>query len=228
MKAWQRFSQWIDALSLRERVILFLAASLMLAAMMYVLAFDAEFTKQKRLLSSINQKQSEAKAIEDQLIKLAASRAREPDRPERERLAQLRKQLAGTEAKIAAHERRLTSPQQVRNVLTELLARNRAVQLVNMKTLPPVAITAARAAGTEGASAAAKPPAEVPPLIYRHAIELTVSGGYLDLLAYLADLERLPVQLHWGSLEIDASNYPQHPMKLTVYTLSLDPAWLKV
>ena len=55
-----------------------------------------------------------------------------------------------------------------------------------------------------------------------------MSGSYLDLLAYMRDLEKLPTQLYWGSLELDASAYPSVWMKLTVYTLSLDPAWLSV
>jgi MSHA biogenesis protein MshJ len=59
-------------------------------------------------------------------------------------------------------------------------------------------------------------------------LELTVSGTYLDLLDYLGELEKLPTQLYWSALELDATRYPKHTMKVTVYTLSLDPAWLSV
>jgi MSHA biogenesis protein MshJ len=48
------------------------------------------------------------------------------------------------------------------------------------------------------------------------------------LLAYVRDLEQLPTQLYWASLELDAADYPKVAMKLTVYTLSLDRAWLNV
>ena len=65
-------------------------------------------------------------------------------------------------------------------------------------------------------------------LIYRHGIEVTVSGAYLDLHRYLSELERLPTQLYWSSLDLEATNYPRHTLKLVVYTLSLDPAWLNV
>jgi hypothetical protein len=47
-------------------------------------------------------------------------------------------------------------------------------------------------------------------------------------LRYLNELEHLPTQLYWSALEMDASHYPTHTMKLVVYTLSLDPAWLSV
>ena len=64
--------------------------------------------------------------------------------------------------------------------------------------------------------------------IYRHGVEIAVSGSYLDLLAYLKDLEKLPNQLYWGKLELSAAAYPQVTLKLSVYTLSLNLAWLVV
>jgi MSHA biogenesis protein MshJ len=58
-------------------------------------------------------------------------------------------------------------------------------------------------------------------------LELTVSGAYLDILAYLQDLERLPTQLYWGDLGLD-SQYPTMTVRIVVYTMSLDRAWLSV
>jgi len=119
-------------------------------------------------------------------------------------------------------------------VIEEMLARNRAVHLVAMKTLPTTTLAEARAESgkAEASKPAAKPPAEAPKsgerLVYRHGMEVTVAGGYLDLLRYLRDLEQLRTQLYWSSLEIDATRYPRHTMKIVVYTLSLDPAWLNV
>jgi len=102
-----------------------------------------------------------------------------------------------------------------------------------MKTLPTTTLAEARAeSGKAEASKPAAKPAEAPKsgerLVYRHGMEVTVAGGYLDLLRYLRDLEQLRTQLYWGSLEIDATRYPRHTMKIVVYTLSLDPAWLNV
>ena len=65
-------------------------------------------------------------------------------------------------------------------------------------------------------------------LIYRHGMELTVSGGYLELLRYLEQLEGLPTQLYWTALDLNAASYPSHRMKIVVYTLSLDRSWLNV
>jgi MSHA biogenesis protein MshJ len=191
---------------------------------------------QKRLSAAVMQRQAELKSIEAQITGIATSRAADPDRALRERLSEVRKQLGETAAQIAAEERRFTAPEQMKTVIEEMLARNRAVQLVSMKTLASTTLAEARAeAGkAEAPKPAAKPAAEPgrqqqgERLVYRHGVEVTVAGGYLDLLHYLRDLEHLRTQLYWSSLEIDATRYPRHTMKIVVYTLSLDPAWLNV
>ena len=219
---WLRYAARFDALTMRERVAVFAAALVLLLAMVYTLLLEPEVVKQRRNSLAIVQKQSEMRAFEAQVNKMVASRAQDPDKAERERLAGLKRELGELEARIAAEERKFTAPSQMRAVVEGLLGRNRGVSLVEMKTLAATTIASA-------AKPAAKPPAAKPErLVYRHGLELTVSGSYLDLLSYVRDLERLPTQLYWGSLELDATGYPAVSMKLTVYTLSLDPAWLSV
>jgi len=231
---WTRYAERIDALSVRERVLVFSTAMALLLALLYTIFIDPQLAAQKRLSASVVQRQSELRNIEAQITAIATSRAADPDRALRERAADVRKQLGEIERQIAAEERKFTPPEEMKAVLEEMLARNRAVQLVGMKTLPSSTLAEARSelGKPEAAKPAAKPPAEPAKagerLIYRHGIEVTVAGGYLDLLRYLRDLEHLRTQLYWSSLEIDATRYPRHTMKIVVYTLSLDPAWLNV
>jgi MSHA biogenesis protein MshJ len=153
------------------------------------------------------------RALEAQVRGLLGARAQDPDRPRRERLAQLSAQQKELDGRIRAEERRFTQPAEMRGVIESVLGRARGVELVELKTL--AVSTIAEKESKER-------------LIYRHGLEITVSGSYLDLLAYLRDLEALPTQLYWGGLSIDASKHPRVQMKLTVYTLSLDRAWLNV
>ena len=239
MKAlWQRYAQRFDALTVRERAMISAALLVALLALAYTLMIEPELIKHRRMSTTMQQKQAELKAFEAQVTALIASRAHDPDRAERERLAKLNRELAELEARVADEERRFTAPSQMRTVIGGLLARSRGVSLVEMKTLAPTTIAESRAAAAKPAPgvkppAAAKPPAAGKPqpserLIYRHGLELTLTGSYLDLLAYVRDLEQLPTQLYWASLELDAADYPKVATKLTVYTLSLDRAWLNV
>jgi MSHA biogenesis protein MshJ len=210
---WRRTGERFDSLNLRERLMVSAAVMVALLAFVYTMMLEPELIRQRRAAGAMLQKQSELRALDAQVQALAALRSEDPERARRERLAQLKSELTDVEARILAEERRFTAPAQMRSVVEGVLARSRGVALVEMKTL---AVT----------TLAAKQVNER--LIYRHGVELTVSGSYLDLLAYLRDLEALPTQLYWGALDLDASKYPKLLLKLTVYTLSLERAWLSV
>jgi MSHA biogenesis protein MshJ len=79
--------------------------------------------------------------------------------------------------------------------------------------------------------AAANGPAIAPKpgsLLYRHGVEITVRGNYLDMIDYMAALEALPTQLFWGGARLEVEEYPTARLTLTMYTLSLDSKWLKL
>lgn len=210
---WRRIAERFDALNLRERAMVSAAALVALLALAYTMMIEPQVIQQRRAAGAMLQKRSELRALDAQVQALAASRSQDPERARRERLAQLKSELAELEGRIAAEEKRFTAPSQMRGVVEGVLARSRGVALVEMNTLA-VSTLAAKEAKER--------------LIYRHGLELTVSGSYLDLLAYVRDLEALPTQLYWGALDLDASKYPHLSMKLTVYTLSLERAWLSV
>ncbi|HZX28104.1 MAG TPA: hypothetical protein VFF16_13610 [Telluria sp.] len=84
------------------------------------------------------------------------------------------------------------------------------------------------------AAAAAKPetpataPSKPPELMYRHGVELTLQGSYLDMLNYMGALEAMPTQVFWGKAKLDARDFDQARLTLTVYTLNLDQKWMKL
>lgn len=225
-RLWQRYAERIDAMTVRERTLIFAAVTVALVALLQTLLLDAEMKRERRLSATIAQRQAEVKALEAQVATLATVRGADADRPRRERLAEVKRLLADTERDIAAEERKFTAPDQMKRVIEEMLGRNRSVRLVDLRTLATTSIAEARTPA--GQKPPPKPATPGERLIYRHGLELTVSGPYLDLLRYLEDLERLPTQLYWSALSLDASRYPTHSMKIVVYTLSLDPAWLNV
>jgi MSHA biogenesis protein MshJ len=224
---WRKVSEWVDAKSLRERALVFAALLTFLIAIFYSAFLDPEFAASRRLSQDIAQRQGEIRALQDEISKVLQARQQDPDRVNRTRLTGLKASLEDANARISAEERKFTAPAQMREVIKELLGRNHRIKLVGMKTLPVSLISEERAADAQAPKPAAKPPA-AERVVFRHSVELTVSGSYLDLLAYIVELEKLPSQLYWGALDLDAAQYPTLQLKLTVFTLSLDRAWLNV
>ena len=71
-------------------------------------------------------------------------------------------------------------------------------------------------------------PAEPERSIYQHSVEVTLQGSYSDLHEYLVHLERSPLRMFWGQLNLDSVQHPRLKVTLTVHTLSLSKAWLVV
>ncbi|MGH6782714.1 MAG: type II secretion system protein GspM [Sphingomonadaceae bacterium] len=224
-----KFFERIDAMALRERVLIFLTAALVLVVLMYNALVEPRLAAQRKISTQIQLRQAEIGALQSQAAKLVAAHEADPDRPSRERLAKAKDELGGLEKEIAAERKRFTSPEQIKAVLEEVLGRSRNLILADLKTLPVSVITDAGRRDQGAASPGAKPGAARPEAqIYRHGVEIAVSGPYLDLLGYLQQLERLPSSMFWGRLELNVDEHPVVTMRFTVYTLSLDRAWMIV
>jgi MSHA biogenesis protein MshJ len=207
----------LDAATLRERVLVFIAAASVLLFTAHAAFIAPLRAQQARLAAQSEQQQKELRSLQASLQKLALQAAgQDPDAANRARQAQLRAELKELNGRIEQEQRRFTAPERMRAVLEEMLERNRRLALVDLRTLAPVPIGAAKAGpgGTPG--------------LYRHGIELTVSGTYPELYDYLRALEHLPTQLYWGRAELVVAAYPTSTLKLTVYTVSFDRAWLIV
>jgi MSHA biogenesis protein MshJ len=227
-RLWQQYQTKMEAASLRERVMIFGAIAVALIALASSVLVEPELAKQRRLSREIDQTQGDIRKVQEQFQVLALARQSDPDQATRRQVEELRTHAADLEAKLKEEQRKFVPPERIGALLEELLGRNRRLQLVDMRTLPVAAFdpTAPTQAPAAEKPAVARPAA--PGTIYRHGVEITLSGSYLDLLAYLRDLEKLPSQMYWGRLELAAAGYPKVTMKLSVYTMSLDLAWLIV
>jgi len=96
------------------------------------------------------------------------------------------------------------------------------------QTVVANAAKATAAPAQPSAAGAAAAPAQEPDLLFRHGVELTVRGGYLDLVDYMNTLESMPTQLFWGKAQLEVEDYPTVRLTLTLYTLSLDTKWMKL
>ena len=210
----RRYAERIDALSLRERVLIFIAAALVLVAFAYLGLIAPLMDKDKRLSREVARRQTELAMLQTQLQAMARSGEMRPDEANRAKLEGLQRDMAQLDRQIAQQASRFTTPRHMRDVLQQILARNARLQLVDLKTLPVDLFGHSEARG--------------PRPIYRHALELTVSGAYLDLYAYLRQLEALPTRLYWRKADLAAGDYPKVVLKLTVYTLSFDRSWMNL
>jgi MSHA biogenesis protein MshJ len=179
--------------------------------------------RKQRLQQQLAETRTNIKSTDTQL-KVLETRS-DPDAVRRSYRDALRKQLAEIDAAMQGLQAGLVPPERMAKLLEEMVARSRGLQLVALRTLPaqrfetPGTASAAVDGGKGGKSTERS--------IYQHSVELTLQGSYSELYEYLAHLERSPLRMFWGRLNVE-SVHPRLTVTLTVRTLSLSKAWLIV
>lgn len=230
MKAlWKKFTEAIDARNTRERALILAAASAVTFVLMESLLVGPVFTARKRLILETRNDQVEVSKMVEQVRTLMLARGVDPDSALKSKLAELKSRHTALQSQIDRQASDLVSADKMSAVLERMLANNARLQLIEVKTLPRTAIGAANEAGSARPSPGQAPAAAGdPPAMYRHGVEISMRGGYLDLLAYLKEIESLPVRMFWESVSLSAAAYPAVTMRLVVYTISLEKVWLTV
>jgi len=222
---WQLARTKVDAMSLREHVIIFLAAAFAVVALLNALLLDPLLVKQKKLSDQVVQQQNKIKELRTQIEAMLQAKRDDEHSPLRNRLVQIKQQLQEQDGYLLSLGNRLVDPNKMANLLEQVL--NSKLQLVALKTLP-VSLLIDKSQLLEAAGKSATAVNSGSPLIFKHGVQITVRGGYLDLLKYLAALEKMPAQMFWGEASLSMGQYPDAALTLTLYTLSLDKAWLAV
>ena len=214
----QRYADRVDAMSLRERMLIFLAVAAVLVLIADRTLFEPILRTQKVNSQRIQQQQDEIRAMQVQLQAHTQARLSDGASAKRQRLEKRKVELAALDREIAASHRELVTPEQMAKMLSEIVKRNPNIELVSLRKLPAA-----------GLSAAATPePAPEGSALYRHGIEIAVSGTYLNMLGYVGQLERLSAKVIWGNMELQAGVYPKVTLKITLFTLSPDKTWLLI
>lgn len=218
---WELARNKIDAMSLRERATTFLAAAFVLVASVDALLLDPLLAEQKTLSAQVVQQQEKMKELQAQMQGLWQARNDDERSPLRARLAQLKQQLQEQDGYLQSRHERLVEPGKMVNLLEQVLNKSGGLQLVELQTLPVSPLAEKKPSSGVELSVGQKQ-------IFKHGIRITVRGGYLDMLRYLAELEKMPEQMFWGEVSMSVDKYPDAVLTLTLYTLSLDKTWLTV
>ena len=214
----QRYADRLDAMSLRERVLIFLAAAVVVVAVADSTLFDPISRRQKVNSQRIHQQEDEIRTMQGQVQAYAQARTGDDANAKRQRLDKRKLELAALDRELAARRSELVPPERMAKMLYEIVKRNPDVELVSLRSLPASGLAQSLTAilGSGGLA------------LYRHGIEITVSGSYLKMLTYVGQLERLPAKIMWGNMELQAAAYPVVTLKITLYTLSPEKTWLLI
>jgi len=212
-----------DQLSLRERVIVLIAA-LLLIALIWDSTFMAPLDRERKSrLQQIDALRAEVSGLDQSIEALVAQGAADPQKSGRATAEALDAEINELDRRLAGVTSGLIAPKEMARVLEQMLARAGRLTLHGLRTLPPEGVIA------PGSHAAAQPGSSAPAAqIYKHGVELELSGAYLDTLYFLQALEALPWRFFWDRIEYKVEQHPRGRVKLRLYTLGLEEGWIGV
>jgi MSHA biogenesis protein MshJ len=210
LSAWQRQAQRIDALSLRERAILFVSIAAVLALLFDSLVLTPLSARQKMRADVQAKQAAEVTQLREQFV--AASRNN--DAPG----GRLRVQLE------AARAERARLDDALREAGSAGLGDGLAVVLQKLLSQQPGLVLEKLTLLDEADPIAPRTPLPVLPGIAWQGVELQVQGRWPDVQRYLQALERELPGLRWGELRLNAGTGDEPPrVQVQVFMLKVQP-----
>lgn len=208
----------IDALSLRERAIIFLAITALLYLLWNTLLMTPLDREQKAMLSQIDSLRVEVAALDEQTRIIMQKHSVDPNKTERELIAKLDRQLQQADANIKEMITGLIEPREMATILEQVLSKQEGLEFVRLENLGREALV-----DVESEQGGADAPG-----VFKHTFRLELQGSFNQTLAYLRALETLPWQFRWDEVQLTMLEYPRANVVITVHTLSLQEGWIGV
>ncbi len=197
----------VDALSLRERGLVFLSGTAVVFMAWTFLLFDPQNAELEVLQLQMQETEKKLSVRAQEATVLAQSVGINADQSKMNQLAELKRVSALLDEQMADLSVELIPAEDLLSILREVLEQSNELQIERINYLPPEEYDP----GSGGRSSGG---------VYKHTVELTLIGSYFDLLQYLQGLEALPWRLHWDTLNYEVTSYPSGYIELTVSTLS--------
>jgi MSHA biogenesis protein MshJ len=136
MKAlWRRYADKIDALSVRERAMVFVTALVIVLFIINAVFIDPQRTRNKALTAQMAQQQADLLALQA-TIRALEKNLTDPDIANRARREDIKREIAQIDVTLKEMQQSLVPAQNMQALLQEMLTRNPRLQLIALRTLP--------------------------------------------------------------------------------------------
>ncbi|WP_341502854.1 hypothetical protein [Gallaecimonas sp. GXIMD4217] len=210
----QKFTDWLGALSLRERGLVMLAGLILLGGVLGLSWLEPKLAGLAKERQALARQLSRVEELARTRTMLESRLARDPVAELRLAIAELKQSRNDQQQQLQQRTRALVPVQAMAPMLESLLAKTPGLQLQSLKSLPPEPLLSLPDDGGSDLN------------LYRHPLTLTLKGGYLPLLTFLQRSEQLPWQLFWQSLTFEQGQDGE--TEIHVYTLGTSRHYLGV
>ncbi|MEX2500525.1 MAG: hypothetical protein WD397_16790 [Wenzhouxiangellaceae bacterium] len=208
----QKIEDRVNALALRERALLLLAA---LAVVFFLVdtfmlrPLDQRREDSRRLLDQTGDRVAQLSSSVEQL----ASRQRnDPNAALIAERNSLQQRMQAISSELAQLDTGLLGPGEMLGLLHQLLADRTDLKLVSLDKIPAEPLDPESTVGS----------------IFVHRFSIVFESDFSGLLGYVRLIENMPRGLYWESLKLSVPEWPTNRAEVVLYMLALDEDWLGV
>lgn len=211
---WLLLSEKLNALTVRERGIIFATLLVAFYMMFQLLVFDPLLADRNRLMAQEADLKKQIDSVRVEIAEVIAESTFDPNKSIREKIEKEREQTLRYQQEIQAITDKLIEPRQMSDVLASLLNKESGLKLTSVKSLSAKPVT------LNGMTKMSQGDANAQANLYQHTLLLEMEGQYDQVKKYLSQVERLPEKVFWKNLAFQMQDYPMGRLSLEVYTLS--------
>ena len=208
------FIDRIDAMSLRERGLIFVTLLVALYFVAVNMLFGPVNADKDRLQKQVNQLHEETRLLELQVQGIVSGGENTPEAAKHRKIASLQESLKTMDAELNRVTAGLVPPKEMAKLVEQMLLKNRGLEVTKVESLPATPLLEGGTGGSEG------------PMVYKHGMRIELKGNYLDILRYLRSLEGLEWKVFWGQVTLQTEKHPVSKVNLLIYTLSTHQGWI--
>ena len=216
-KVLREYGKRFDAQSIRERALVGIAVFALIGfcwwnyyAIPMQQSIDAENERNERVARQVDETRVVIAQIRQ---RIAAGVYQKKD----SQLRQLRAELDAVETRLQEETVELIDPDMMLQLMTQLIYRDSRLKVLSLQRREVRLALPVEEDQPDDA-----------PRIYRHVLEVELSGKYLDMLSYMQTLEQLDWKLLWDEIEVLGEDYPTVTLRLVISTLSTRRHWISI
>lgn len=216
----------VDALSKRERVIVFAVALVFVYGLVQLTLLDPLLEQSARLDKQDKEMLSQIESLQQEQVLISAEIKAGPNRVKKRELEGLEEQLERVDGQLRDSTVALIPPRLMPEVMQEVLSEIKGLRLVHLENRPAVPLTKVVDEGDKADSNSEN--ATTTNALYRHGFVLTLEGSYQATMNFFKELENKPWKFFWQELRYEVVKFPKAKIILEVHTLSTEADWIGV
>lgn len=220
------FEYAINQRNMREK-------SLFLLTGLAAIVFIWEMTLHAPLVKSVKKYKKEAVSAKKQIsdtkiqVETVLEKMRsDPSKALNEQRDTLTAEVRTLDVKLNQLMGSLVRPNEMIELLKSFVDEDKTVTIVSMKNLEPTALQVEKPSTSRDKEE--KKTQVIKVNLYKHGVDLQLTGNFFDTLDYLEKLEHIDKKIIWDLVEYKVDKYPLASIHLTVKTISDQRSWIGV